>query len=548
MYRAMRMARTFEQKLSALYRQGKIVGAVYLGMGQEAIATGVVSLLQPDDYFSTVARGLAGWFMRGVEPRHVLARWLGKDIPPVARPRARPVSRRSEAATASRRITTDRWRRGFPSGAGFALAFKYRREPRVYVALTGDGATSPGDFYEGLNFAAIHKLPLVVMVENNCFAYSTPQSCRCRWPTSPIARRRSTFPATIGFGNDIFEVRRLARQAIDHARSGARPVPGRVQDLPSARPRRARRHGVRAAPICASSGSAAIRCGCCRSICVGDGGVPGGGRRGDRRRVPARRRATRSTRPRPCPMPDPSTVHAQAVRRMSVRRTYLEAISEALREEMRRDPERDPARRGHRHVRRRLQDHARLRRGVRRRARHRHADFSESGFVGAACGAAIEGLRPVVEFQFADFIACAFDQIVNYAAKALLPLGHAGAGRLPRAVRRRLPRRPVPLAESGSVVHARAGPEGRAAVDAVRREGPAQGGDSRQQPGHLFRAQASLPAHPRGRAGRRLHRPARRRRHQARGPRPDDRHLRRDGARVPGGGRSARPTKARSAR
>src|SRR3954447_15090853 len=81
-YRAMRLSRTFEDKLAALYRQGKIVGAVYLGTGQEAIATGVVSLLQKGDYFSTVARGLAGWFLRGVEPRDVMARWLGKDIPP----------------------------------------------------------------------------------------------------------------------------------------------------------------------------------------------------------------------------------------------------------------------------------------------------------------------------------------------------------------------------------------------------------------------------------------------------------------------------------
>src|SRR5438876_10734385 len=82
MYRAMRLARTFEEKLAALYRQGRIVGAVYLGMGQEAISTGVVSLLRKDDYFSTVARGLAGWFLRGVEPRDVMARWFGKDVPP----------------------------------------------------------------------------------------------------------------------------------------------------------------------------------------------------------------------------------------------------------------------------------------------------------------------------------------------------------------------------------------------------------------------------------------------------------------------------------
>jgi TPP-dependent pyruvate/acetoin dehydrogenase alpha subunit len=222
MYRAMRLARTFEQKLSALYRQGKIVGAVYLGMGQEAIATGVVSLLQKDDYFSTVARGLAGWFLRGVEPKHVLARWLGKDVAPghgrelglfLADLKQYGIAPYHNGSMAS-------W---IPSGAGFALAFKYRREARVYAAMTGDGATSPGDFYEGLNFAAIHKLPLVVIVENNCFAYSTPQNLQM--PVANVADRAPAFniPAEIGFGNDIFEVRRLARKAIDHARSGQGP-------------------------------------------------------------------------------------------------------------------------------------------------------------------------------------------------------------------------------------------------------------------------------------------------------------------------------------
>jgi TPP-dependent pyruvate/acetoin dehydrogenase alpha subunit len=222
LYRAMRLGRTFDQKLAALYRQGRIVGAVYLGMGQEAIAAGVVSVLGEKDYFSTVARGIAGWFLRGVEPKHVLARWFGKDIPPshgrelglfLADLPNYGIAPYHNGSMAS-------W---IPSGAGFALAFKYRREPRVYAALTGDGATSPGDFYEGLNFAAIHKLPLVVIVENNCYAYSTPTSLQM--PVTNVADRAPAFniPAEIGFGNDIFEVRRLARRAIEHARSGKGP-------------------------------------------------------------------------------------------------------------------------------------------------------------------------------------------------------------------------------------------------------------------------------------------------------------------------------------
>lgn len=221
-YRAMTLARKCDQKLAALYRQGKIVGAVYLGIGQEAICTGAVSLLQPNDYFSTVARGLAGWFLRGVEPKQVIARWLGRDVPPshgrelglfladIERYGIAPYHNGSMAS----------W---IPSGAGFALAFKIKKQPRVYVAFTGDGATSPGDFYEGLNFAAIHKLPLVVIVENNCFAYSTPVDKQM--PVANVADRAPAFniPSEIAFGNDIFEVRRVAKRAIDHARAGKGP-------------------------------------------------------------------------------------------------------------------------------------------------------------------------------------------------------------------------------------------------------------------------------------------------------------------------------------
>jgi len=221
-YRAMKLARTFEEKLAALYRQGRIVGAVYLGTGQEAISTGVVSLLRKDDYFSTVARGLAGWFLRGVEPRDVFARWFGKDVPPshgrelglfVADLPNFGIAPYHNGSMAS-------W---IPAGAGFALAFKYRKQPRVYVALTGDGATSPGDFYEGLNFAAIHKLPMVVVVENNCYAYSTP--IEQQMPVKNVADRAPAFniPGAIGFGNDIFEVRRLVEAAIERARRGDGP-------------------------------------------------------------------------------------------------------------------------------------------------------------------------------------------------------------------------------------------------------------------------------------------------------------------------------------
>jgi TPP-dependent pyruvate/acetoin dehydrogenase alpha subunit len=223
MYSAMRLARTFEEKLAALYRQGKIFGAVYLGMGQEATSVGSVSLLQDADLFSTVARNLSAWFYRGVKPEHVMARWFGKDQPPsngrelglfLADLKEYGIFPYHNGSMAS-------W---IPAGAGYALAFKMRRQPNVCLCFTGDGATSPGDFYEGMNFAAIHKLPLVIICEVNQFAYSTPPESQM--PVKNVADRASAFNmyTETAFGNDLFTVIAAARRGIEHARSGNGPA------------------------------------------------------------------------------------------------------------------------------------------------------------------------------------------------------------------------------------------------------------------------------------------------------------------------------------
>jgi len=222
-YDVMRLTRTFEEKLAALYRQGKMLGAVYLGTGQEAISIGCASLLEEGDLFSTVSRNLSAWFYRGVKPEHVLARWFGKDVPPSSgrelglfladmdRYGLAPFHNGSMAS----------W---IPSGAGYALTFKLRKKPNIYLAFTGDGATSPGDFYEGMNFAAIHKLPLVVIAEMNYYAYSTP--VEKQMPVENIADRAAAFNiySEIAYGNDLFSVIAAARRGIDHARNGGGPA------------------------------------------------------------------------------------------------------------------------------------------------------------------------------------------------------------------------------------------------------------------------------------------------------------------------------------
>jgi TPP-dependent pyruvate/acetoin dehydrogenase alpha subunit len=222
-YSSMRLARTFEEKLAALYRQGKIFGAVYLGMGQEATSVGSASQLEKTDYISMVARNLSAYFYRGVEPRHVMARWFGKDQAPshgrelglfLADIENYGIIPYHNGSMAS-------W---IPAGAGYALAFKMRRQPNVMLCFTGDGATSPGDFYEGLNFAAIHKLPLVIICEVNQFAYST--ACDKQMPVANVADRAPAFNiyAETAYGNDIFTVIAAARRGIEHARRGNGPA------------------------------------------------------------------------------------------------------------------------------------------------------------------------------------------------------------------------------------------------------------------------------------------------------------------------------------
>ena len=180
--------------------------------------------------------------------------------------------------------------------------------------------------------------------------------------------------------------------------------------------------------------------------------------------------------------------------------TYLEAIRQALLEEMERDPSvlllgEDIGVYGGA-----FKVDGRAARALRLGARDRYADQRDR-HRRRGRGHELLGLRPVAEMQFMDFIACAFNQITNYVAKSHYLLGRAGADRDSRARGRRRARRAVSFRESGDVFRAHAGVEGGLSGDGLRRQGPAEIGDSRQQSGALFRAQVALPAHQ-GRAAR----------------------------------------------
>jgi pyruvate dehydrogenase E1 component alpha subunit/2-oxoisovalerate dehydrogenase E1 component alpha subunit len=221
LYRWMRLTRTLEERLVALYRQTKVVGGLFRSLGQEACAVGSAFALQPGDILSPLIRNLGSMLVKGALPVEILRQYMAKG----------------DSMTRGRELNIHigDLDRGFvgqishlgdmiPVMAGVALSFRMRREPRVGLAYVGDGATSTGAFHEGINFAAVQRVPLVVIVENNGYAYSTPTAKQTAAKQFVDKAVGYGIPGLQGDGNDVLEVYRITKQAVDHARSGGGTV------------------------------------------------------------------------------------------------------------------------------------------------------------------------------------------------------------------------------------------------------------------------------------------------------------------------------------
>ena len=221
LYYYLRLNRRVDEQLVSLYRQGKVVGGVYSSLGQEAISVGTAYALEEQDVIGPMIRNVGAMLVRGYRPRDVFLQYLARKDGPtggreanthfgdVARGVIAPISMLGEMV---------------PVLAGVALAAKLRKEKRVALAYVGDGATSTGQFHEGLNLAAVEKLPLLIIVENNGWAYSTP--VEKQMAIRDIAERAQGYgmPATIVDGNDVLKVYAATRLAADRARRGRGPT------------------------------------------------------------------------------------------------------------------------------------------------------------------------------------------------------------------------------------------------------------------------------------------------------------------------------------
>jgi len=203
-----------------LYRQGKILGGVYVGRGQEAIPVGSALHSLPDDVLLPSHRDMAVFFIRGVPPGRVFAQYMGRAA---GLTRGRDGNMHMGDMSAGIVSIISALAATVPVAAGVALALKYRGTRGVAFSYFGDGATSRGDWHEGVNMATVLKLPVVFLCNNNQYAYSTPLSGQMA--CANVADRGPAYgmPAEIVDGNDVFAVHEATGRAVAHARSGLGP-------------------------------------------------------------------------------------------------------------------------------------------------------------------------------------------------------------------------------------------------------------------------------------------------------------------------------------
>jgi TPP-dependent pyruvate/acetoin dehydrogenase alpha subunit len=220
LYRFMVMMRVSEERGITLYRQGKVPGSFYDGCGQEAVSVGSAYVLGPQDRMCILHRDLGAHLVRGVTPDRYLANYMG---------RAGGVTGGKDGNMhfGDRELGCVGMVSMLPDMAqvatGMALAFKLRREPRIAMTYFGEGATANGQWHEAMNFAGIHRLPIVYVLENNQFAYSTPNPLE--FAVDPVERAGGYgFPGVKVDGNDVEAVFEACREAAERARAGEGPT------------------------------------------------------------------------------------------------------------------------------------------------------------------------------------------------------------------------------------------------------------------------------------------------------------------------------------
>ena len=218
--RAMLLMRGIEERAMSLYRQGKVPGSFYDGYGQEAVSAGAAFAMAPEDRLCVLHRDLAAHLIRGVTPARALAQYLGRESGVTH-------GRDGNVHFGDRHLGCVGMVSMLPDmmlvATGMAMAFKLRGERRCALTWFGDGSTSRGDFHEAMNWAGVQKLPIVFVLENNQYAYSTP--LEKQFAVDPVQRAAGYgFSGVTVDGNDVEAVFEAAFAARQRALAGEGPT------------------------------------------------------------------------------------------------------------------------------------------------------------------------------------------------------------------------------------------------------------------------------------------------------------------------------------
>jgi TPP-dependent pyruvate/acetoin dehydrogenase alpha subunit len=218
--RYMLLMRGIEERAMNLYRQGKVPGSFYDGYGQEAVSVGAAFAMAPDDRLCVLHRDLGAHLVRGVTPARVIAQYMGRDGGVTG-------GRDGNVHFGDFRLGCVGMVSMLPDmmlvATGMAMAFKLRGEDRCAITWFGDGSTSRGDFHEAMNWAGVQRLPVVFVLENNQYAYSTPLDQQ--FAVDPVERAQAYgFPGISVDGNDVEAMFEATRAARERALAGEGPT------------------------------------------------------------------------------------------------------------------------------------------------------------------------------------------------------------------------------------------------------------------------------------------------------------------------------------
>jgi TPP-dependent pyruvate/acetoin dehydrogenase alpha subunit len=226
MYYFARLARDVEERLVILFRQSKVIGGLYRSLGQEGESVGTAYALERRDAVLPLIRNMGALMTVGVRPLEIFRQYMAKDT---GNSRGRdlnihivnlpPPDADEPVIVGPISMLGD----SIPVAAGIAMGSRLQGRDRVAMAWIGDGATSTGSFHEGLNFAAVQKIPLIVVAEDNKYAYSTPISKQMA--ITRIDERAASYgvPHEMVDGNDILAVYDVAKIMVERARAGEGP-------------------------------------------------------------------------------------------------------------------------------------------------------------------------------------------------------------------------------------------------------------------------------------------------------------------------------------